>query len=446
MRDKATILVVDDEQVHRYMLSSMLAEWGYETVQADDGDVAIEAVKKKKYAAVLMDVRMARMDGYQAFDEIHAHDPSLPVVIMTAFSTVDQAVATMQKGAHDYLTKPLDFDRLKLALKRAIDHGLVETSKEVSEHTESALITKIIGKSEPMLELLETVSYVAPTEATVLIHGESGTGKELVAEALHFNSLRADGPMIRVNCAALAENLLESELFGHEKGAFTGADKRRDGKFVQADGGTLFLDEIGETSQAMQVKLLRALQEQEFQRVGGQDNVKVDVRIIAATNRDLEQEVADGNFREDLYYRLNVVMLTVPPLRDRLGDVKLLVNHFAEKFANKNGRSLNGITSLCMEILEVYPWPGNVRELENAIERGIILMRGDELTEKTLPLSIQKRKENTEHQRITGKSLFEAEKILIEQTLTETEGNKSEASRRLGITRKTLQNKLNKYK
>ena len=444
-----TILVVDDEQVHRFMLSSMLADWGYRSAQADDGEMAVAAVEKKKYDAVLMDVRMAKMDGYKAFSLIHKIDPTLPVIIMTAYSTVDQAVAAIQEGAHDYLTKPLDFDRLKIALERALDHGQVAASKmkvggdAIREARE--LQTSIIGVSTPMLELLEMVRYVAPTEATVLIAGESGTGKELVADALHANSLRGEKPFIRVNCAALAENLLESELFGHEKGAFTGAEMRREGRFVQADGGTLFLDEIGETSPAMQVKLLRVLQEQEFQRVGGSENITVDVRIIAATNRNLEEEVAAGSFREDLYYRLNVVLLTVPPLRARDGDVKLLVEYFAHKFAEKNRRQLTGISPLCMELLEMYRWPGNVRELENAIERGIILMRGDQLTESSLPLTIQKEKGNTRHEKITGKSLFEAEKILIFQTLEETEGNKSEAARRLGITRKTLLNKLNKY-
>lgn len=448
--DKPTVLIVDDEQVHRFMLSSMLAEWGYLSAQADDGEVAVAAVKKKKYDAVLMDVRMAKMDGFKAFSLIHKHSPALPVIIMTAYSTIDQAVGAMQEGAHDYLTKPLDFDRLKIALERAFDHGAVAKSKgngqeQTSDESTGPLVTSIIGQSSPMLELLDTVGYVAPTEATVLIHGESGTGKELVAEALHNNSPRRPKALVRVNCAALSETLLESELFGHEKGAFTGADRRREGKFMQADGGTLFLDEIGETSQAMQVKLLRVLQEQEFQRVGGDEDVRVDVRVVAATNRDLEKEVAEGRFREDLYYRLNVVMLVVPPLREREEDIPLLVHHFAEKFAIKNKRQLNAVTPLCMELLQGYSWPGNVRELENAIERGIILMRGEELTEKTLPLAIQKRKNETEYVKMQGKSLQEAEKILIEHTLQETEGNKSEAARRLGITRKTLQNKLNKY-
>ncbi len=447
-KKQVTVLVVDDEQVHRYMLCSMFKEWGWKCVEADDGTTAVEAVENNNYDAVLMDVRMTRMDGREAFSRIHAMRPELPVIIMTAYSSVNDAVEAIKHGAHDYLTKPLDFDRLRLALERALDHKQVESQKHEELKDKGELVTNIIGSSPPMLELLEMISYVAPTEATVLIAGESGTGKELVAESLHNNSARSSGPFIKVNCAALAESLLESELFGHEKGAFTGADRSREGKFVQADGGTLFLDEIGETSQAMQVKLLRVLQEKELQRVGGEETVSVDVRVIAATNRDLEQEVADGNFREDLYYRLNVVMLTVPPLRDRDEDIPTLVNYFVDHFAKKNRRVVEGITPECMEQLCSYPWPGNVRELENAIERGVILMRGEQMTEKSLPLSLQKFKENNGD--LAGKgelpsTLYEAEKMLILQTLEETDGNKSEAARRLGITRKTLQNKLQKY-
>ncbi|KAB2889662.1 MAG: sigma-54-dependent Fis family transcriptional regulator [Desulfobulbaceae bacterium] len=442
---QTTILVVDDEQVHRYMLCSMLREWGWRCVEADDGDTAVAAVEKHAYDAVLMDVRMARMDGREAFFRIHALQPSLPVVIMTAYSSVDDAVEAIRHGAHDYLTKPLDFDRLRLTLERAVDHRQVVEQQRGSEEA-VPLLTSIIGSSPPMLELLEMIRYVAPTEATVLIAGESGTGKELVAEALHQNSLRRNGPFVRVNCAALAETLLESELFGHEKGAFTGADRRREGRFVQADGGTLFLDEIGETTQAMQVKLLRVLQEQELQRVGGEETISVDVRIIAATNRNLEEEVRRGSFREDLYYRLNVVMLTVPPLRERGDDVELLVRHFAAIFAQKNRRRMEGITPECLALLRRYSWPGNVRELENAIERGIILMRGEQLTEKSLPLTIQKiRDEQEAAASARPQSLSDVEKEMIFQTLDETGGNKSEAARRLGITRKTLQNKLHKY-
>ena len=441
-----TVLVVDDEQVHRYMLCSMLKEWGWRCVEADDGDTAVKAVKNNSYDAVLMDVRMARMSGRQAFDLIHEYNPALPVVIMTAYSSVDDAVEIIKKGAHDYLTKPLDFDRLRLSLDRALDHHQVEDQKKLAKPERETLQTSIIGASPPMLELLEMIRYVAPTEATVLVTGESGTGKELVAEALHFNSERKAGPFVKVNCAALAESLLESELFGHEKGAFTGADRRRDGKFVQADGGTLFLDEIGETTPAMQVKLLRVLQEGELQRVGAEETVRVDVRILAATNRNLEEAVQSGSFREDLYYRLNVVTLVVPPLRERGDDIQLLVDHFVALFAGKNRRRVDGVTPSCMKLLKSYPWPGNVRELENAVERGIILMRGEQLTEKSLPLSLQKHGAGSEQPGdARPASLQDAEKALIVQTLSDTGGNKSEAARRLGITRKTLQNKLHKY-
>lgn len=440
------ILVVDDEQVHRYMLCNMLKEWGWRCVEADDGDTAVKAVQEHNYDAVLMDVRMARMSGREAFDHIHSYNPALPVVIMTAYSSIDDAVDIIKQGAHDYLTKPLDFDRLRLTLDRALDHHQVEEKKQQPRSEPLHHETGIIGDSAPVVELLEMIRYVAPTEATVLVTGESGTGKELVAEALHYNSERSGGPFIKVNCAALAETLLESELFGHEKGAFTGADKRRDGKFVQADGGTLFLDEIGETTPAMQVKLLRVLQEGELQRVGGENTIKVNVRILAATNRDLEQQVEIGSFREDLYYRLNVVTLVVPPLRERGNDVELLVEHFVAHFAEKNRRRVESVSSSCVNLLKSYQWPGNVRELENAIERGIILMRGEQLTEKSLPLSVQKYAEKS-HGEDSARhpSLQDAEKALIIQTLDETSGNKSEAARRLGITRKTLQNKLQKY-
>ena len=440
------ILVVDDEQVHRYMLCTMFREWGYNCIEADDGDTAVSVVERRDFDAVLMDVKMARMSGLEAFARINQLKPSLPVIIMTAFSSVDDAVDLMKRGAHDYLTKPLDFERLKLTLMRALDHHRVEERKREPRAEPGQLDTQIIGASPEIAELLEMVSYVAPTEATVLITGESGTGKELVAETLHRNSERCGKPFVRVNCAALAENLLESELFGHEKGAFTGADRQRDGTFMQADGGTLFLDEIGETSAAMQVKLLRVLQEGELQRVGGDQTIHVDVRIIAATNRDLETEVEQGRFREDLYYRLNVVTLEVPPLRRRHGDIKLLAENFITRFAEKNRRTVESVSREFMLHLGAYPWPGNVRELENAIERAVILMRGSQLTEKSLPLAIQKHIH--EHPQNSGSkpaTLQEAEKELIIQTLKETGGNKSEAARRLGITRKTLQNKLQKY-
>ena len=447
-----SILVVDDDKTHRIMLKTMLKQWGWQTEEADDGTTAIEAVHNTPFDAVLMDVRMTKLDGMEALRRIHAYNPAIPVIIMTAYSSVDAAVEAIKIGAHDYLTKPLDFDRLKLTMARALDHRQVQENKDSSHHNKTFSLDTgtIIGNSGPMRELMEMVSYVAPSEATVLISGESGTGKELIAAALHHNSARKNGPFIKVNCAALVENLLESELFGHEKGAFTGADRRREGKFVQANGGTLFLDEIGETSPGMQAKLLRVLQEHEIQRVGGQETIAVDVRVLAASNRNLEEEVAQGTFREDLYYRLNVVPLHVPPLKDRHEDIPPLAEYFVEKFAKKNNRQISGITPRCMALLLNYPWPGNVRELENAIERGIILMRGDYLDEESLPIPVQRFAMKTETPPFASAvtspgSLEEAERIVITNILAETGGNKSEASRRLNITRKTLLSKMHKY-
>jgi two-component system response regulator HydG len=446
------VLVVDDDRSHRFMLKSMFTDWGWNVEEADDGTTAVAAVEEHSYDAILMDVRMAKMDGMEALRRIHAFNPAIPVVIMTAYSSVDSAVEAIKIGAHDYLTKPLDFERLRLTMSRALDHRQVEEEKEgaKSRKKEELDTGGIIGRSSVMQELLEMISFVAPTEATVLITGESGTGKELIASALHHNSTRKEGPFVKVNCAALVETLLESELFGHEKGAFTGADRKRDGKFVQADSGTLFLDEIGETSPAMQVKLLRVLQEHELQRIGGQEVIEVDVRLLAATNRILEDEVKAGRFREDLYYRLNVVSLHVPALKERREDIPLLAEHFLKLYGEKNNRNITGITPGCMDILIHYPWPGNVRELENAMERGVILMRGDYLDEESLPIPIKKWAQEESGAITAGmeglpSSLEEAEKMVILKTLDEVDGNKSEAARRLGITRKTLQSKLAKY-
>lgn len=445
------ILVVDDDETHRIMLRTMLKKWNWQVSEADDGTTAVAAVQDNPFDAILMDVRMTQMDGIEALRQIHSFNPAIPIVIMTAYSSVDSAVEAIKIGAHDYLTKPLDFERLKLTMAKALDHRQVFEQQEDNKKEGGGLQNQcgIIGESTPMLELLEMLSVVAPTEATVIITGNSGTGKELVASALHKNSPRRDKPFIKVNCAALVENLLESELFGHEKGAFTGASSRREGKFVHADNGTLFLDEIGETSPSMQAKLLRVLQEGELQRVGGQETISVNVRLIAATNRNLEEEVQNGHFREDLYYRLNVVSLHVPPLCERHSDIPLLTNHFLEKYAKKNNRKVEGITPRCMDMLIHYHWPGNVRELENAIERGIILMRGDFLDETGLPITVRKAFDNpNDHSAAPMNSpatLEEAERMVIKKTMEETGGNKSEASRRLNITRKTLLSKLNKY-
>jgi two-component system response regulator HydG len=370
---------------------------------------------------------------------------------MTAYSSVDSAVEALKAGAYDYLTKPLDFEVLKLGLARALEHsGLkVENAALKSKLSADYELENIIGKSRPMKALVEMLAMVAPSEATVLITGESGTGKELIAKSIHHNSPRKDRPLVVVNCAALSETLLESELFGHEKGAFTGADRRREGRFKQADRGTIFLDEIGETSAAMQAKLLRVIQEREIQRVGGDETLSVDVRILAATNQNLEEAVENGRFREDLFYRLNVVTLRIPPLRERTDDIPLLAQHFLEKYAGKNRKNVKGFSPLAMDLLLKYGWPGNVRELENTIERAVILLPDEHITEKELPSNI------TEHFTDKGDSptttasanrpLEEVEREAILATLEDSGGNKSETARRLGINRKTLHKKLKDY-
>ncbi len=443
--EKLKILVVDDERVHRYTLCSLFADWGWASEEADDGLAAVAAVEAQPFDAILMDVRMARMDGMEALRRIRAINPAIPVIIMTAFSSVDSAVAAIKQGAQDYLTKPLDFERLRTTMEVAMGHRQPE-EQAAPQGLAIRDGMEMIGQSPSMLNLWEMIAQVAPTTATVLIIGESGTGKELVASALHHKSSRAEGPFIKINCAALTETLLESELFGHERGAFTGADRRREGRFVQAQGGTLFLDEIGETSPAMQVKLLRALQEHEVQRVGGQETIRVDARILAATNRNLEEAVQGGLFREDLYYRLKVVELEVPPLRERQGDIPLLTAYFVRKFAQQNKREVKGLTPDCMDLFNRYPWPGNVRELEHAIERAVILMRGEYLDVSVLPTALQRwaglHQESVPEEPAT---LKDAEKALILKTLEETGGNRSEAARRLQITRKTLLNKLKSY-
>ncbi|WP_288907602.1 sigma-54 dependent transcriptional regulator, partial [uncultured Desulfovibrio sp.] len=404
------------------------------------------------FDAVLTDVRMARMDGIHTLKSVLEYNPALPVVLMTAYSSVETAVEALRLGAYDYLVKPLDFEILRHTLRQAIEHSRlsVENRELRRQLSEAAARPGILGRSPAMLAMQETIATVAPTEATVLITGESGTGKELVARALHSGSARADKPMVTVNCAALAENLLESELFGHEKGSFTGADRRREGRFVQANGGTLFLDEIGEMPLPLQAKLLRALQEGEVQRVGSDAPLTVDVRVLAATNRDLREEVARRRFREDLYFRLNVISLEVPPLRDRGEDIPVLAAHFLERFAGRNRKSIRGFSPQAVDSLLRYAWPGNVRELENAVERAVILCNGDLITRRELPAAITEAASPEEASSaavgaLAGLPLDELERRAIGETLRCTGDNKSEAARQLGITRATLHNKLRKY-
>ena len=455
MSDQKTfhILVVDDDPSHLKTLKTIIMSWGYEATEADDGTTAVELVRERPYDLILTDVRMAEMSGIEALKRIKKYNPSIPILIMTAYSSVNSAVEALKAGAYDYLTKPLDFDVLRITLERALEHtGLKAENKNLKNKLSADYDLKnIIGKSEPMKELIDMLAMIAPSEATVLITGESGTGKELIAKSIHHNCSRKNHPLVVVNCAALTETLLESELFGHERGAFTGADKRREGRFMQANKGTIFLDEIGETSAAMQAKLLRVIQEREIQRIGSDETLDVDVRILAATNRTLGDEVENGNFREDLYYRLNVVSLNVPPLRDRQEDIPLLAQHFLKIYSKKNRKNIRGFSPLAMDMLIRYQWPGNVRELENTVERATILLTGDNISENVLPSNItepySEKRDWVERPKpvAANRSLVDIEKEAILATLEETGGNKSETARRLKINRKTLYEKLKNY-
>ena len=448
---KGSMLIVDDDKAHLSMLQTLLKSLTDSIKCVIDGEDAIREARENPYDVILMDVRMANVGGMEALQKIKAFNPSIPIIIMTAYSSIDKAVEAMRLGADDYLTKPLNFDELKLSIERATRHlQLSIENVQLKEKILSELsFSGIIGSSFAMKEVIDTAKIAAPTDATILILGESGTGKELFAKAIHNNSNRKKNRLISVNCAALNETLLESELFGHEKGAFTGADNKRDGLFISADKGTIFLDEIGEIPMTMQVKLLRVIQEREIQRVGSDRTINIDVRIIVATNRNLEEEAKKGRFREDLFYRLNVINIKVPPLKDRKEDVPLLAQNFLTKYTNKNRKELKGFTPMAMVALSKYQWPGNVRELENVIERASILCMGQYISEKDLPLNIMKdyQPENSIQTQLSGggKSLDEIESIALIETLKQTKGNKTEAAKILNITRTTLNNKLKRH-
>ncbi|CAM3562910.1 Transcriptional regulatory protein ZraR [Klebsiella spallanzanii] len=440
--EQADILVVDDDISHCTILQALLRGWGYQVVLAHNGVQALEQVRQRVFDLVLCDIRMAEMDGIETLKEIKSWNPSIPVLIMTAYSSVDTAVEALKSGALDYLIKPLDFDKLQQTLSQALVHT---RSSDYPVAGTPAVQFGMVGDSPAMQALLNNIALVAPSDATVLIHGESGTGKELVARALHASSARRDKPLVTLNCAALNESLLESELFGHEKGAFTGADRRREGRFVEADGGTLFLDEIGDITPLMQVRLLRAIQEREVQRVGSNQTLSVDVRLIAATHRDLAEEVSAGRFRQDLYYRLNVVAIDMPPLRQRREDIPQLAHYFLQRYAERNRKAVQGFTPQAMDLLIHYDWPGNIRELENAVERAVVLLTGEYISERELPLAIAG---TPVPDMLLGddviQPLVEVEKEAILAALEKTGGNKTEAARQLGITRKTLLAKLSR--
>jgi len=444
------VMVVDDDSAHRTMLRTLVGGWGYEILEADDGESAIAEVGEQPVDLILMDIRMVRVSGIEALERIKSINPAIPIVLMTAYASIEMAVDALKKGAYDYLTKPLDFDKLKLTLDRALEHiRLKKENRALKERLDEEFQSPdIIGRSPVMMRLMATAAQVAASEATVMITGESGTGKELVAAAIHHNSPRKEGPFIKVNCAAITETLLESELFGHEKGAFTGAERRREGRFVQANGGSLFLDEVGEMPVSMQVKLLRVLQERELTRVGGEQVLPVDVRLIVATNRNLAQMVEDGEFRGDLFYRLNVVELKTPPLRERREDIPLLATYFLKRFAEKNRKKIDRFAPRAMDLLIRHSWPGNVRELMNTIERAVVLAASDCLVEEDFAMLAPESPQGDNAAAGTFPAdvpLEQIEREAIVSTLASAGGNKSEAARRLGITRKTLREKLKRY-
>ena len=444
------ILIVDDDAAQRKMLLTVLGEEQYEVYEAGDGGAAVAAVEERFFDLILMDIRMPKMKGTEALAHIKQISPGIPIILMTAYASVDTAIQALKSGAFDYLIKPLDIDELRILVQRALQHTqLAKENVYLKERLGDRFkLDHIIGQSPVMNRLFEAIAQVAPTEATILITGESGTGKELIANTIHMNSPRADRPMIKVNCAALPETLLESELFGHEKGAFTGAVKNQRGRFHLAHRSSIFLDEIGEMAPATQAKILRVLQEREFEPVGSGETIAIDTRIIAATNKDLKKEIQADRFREDLYYRLNVINIEIPPLRDRREDVLLLADFFLKRYVEKNRKLIKGLTPRVTDALMRYQWPGNVRELENLIERAVVLSRGDRIDLADLPESIvpQAYGENQSAD-VTPRprSLKEAEREMIIHTLEETSGNRTHAAEILGISRRTLQLKLKVY-
>jgi DNA-binding NtrC family response regulator len=437
------ILVVDDEELQREMLGGFLQKEGFSVSLADSGETALKLCQDEFFEVALIDLKMPGMDGIELLSRLKEMNPEIQVIVITAHGSIETAVEAMKRGAFHYVNKPVDLEELKINLKKALENQKVLTEnrflKEQLEEKYKDL--KIIGESKAIKEVLSTVARVAKTDSTVLIRGDSGTGKELVARAIHTLSDRASRNFISLSCAAIPETLLESELFGYEKGAFTGATRRKEGRFELADSGSLFLDEIGDLSLETQVKLLRVVETQEFERLGGKETIKVNVRIISATNQDLEKKIKEKSFREDLYYRLNVVSILIPPLRERKEDILPLVEHFIQKYNQKTGKKIQGITREAKDILLSYPWPGNIRELENAIERAIVLGRGEAIDKPDLAyLSFQKIEQFP-----SDFSLRELEKNQILKVLEKTNGNLTQAAELLGIHRNTLRLKMKEY-
>lgn len=447
---KLSILVVEDGQSQREMLRDFLRSEGHNVTEAENGEKALKTVFNGHFDLILLDYKMPGMDGLHALKEVKKINPEIDVAIITAYGTIETAVEALKAGAIDYITKPVELDELVILVNRVAERRqLIQENRLLKEDLNKRGVTadKIIYKSQHMAELISLAGRVAASKASILIQGESGTGKELLARLIHQLSPRSHKSIVVVNCGALHEQLLESELFGHEKGAFTGASSRRIGRFEEADGGTLFLDEIGELSPTIQVKLLRFLQEREFQRLGSNINLQVDVRIISATNRDLDEQVKEGSFREDLYYRLKVVTMVLPPLRERKEDLSLLINYFIEKFASENGKNIKGLTAEARDMLLKYDYPGNVRELVNIMERAVVIARNQYITTEDLPFKSVSPAEVT-GKKVAGalrESVDDLERKLIIEAMEKTQDNQTKAADILGISERMLRYKLKKY-
>jgi DNA-binding NtrC family response regulator len=450
--EKAKILIAEDERTQREILKGFLEKEGFSVIGAAHGREALRRLEGENCDLILLDYKMPELDGLQTLREVRKLNPEIPVMMMTAYGTVETAVASMKEGAADYLTKPIDLDELLLKIQKILERStLVQENRELKARLqERSRFDNIVYGSSKMMEVMGLVARVAPSQATVLIRGESGTGKEVVANAIHHASPRAGRPLVKVSCAAIPETLLESELFGHERGAFTGASQRRLGRFEEADSGTIFLDEIGDLSPAIQVKLLRVLQEKEIQRVGSNTTLKTDVRVIAATHRDLEEAMKKDLFREDLYYRLNVIAIRLPPLRERKEDIPLLIDHFLKEYSEENQKKVSDVSKEARALLLRYPYPGNVRELENIIERAVVLCRGEVIVSQDLPFHVrdetsEKLWQSPGREKTLPESLEEIEKDLIVRALHQHQGVQTRAAEALGISERVLRYKIRKY-
>jgi DNA-binding NtrC family response regulator len=450
--DKVKILIAEDEKIQRDLLEGFLEKEGFSVEAVGNGREVLQRLQEDFFDIVLVDYKMPELDGLQTLREIRKLYPDLPLIMMTAYGTVETAVASMKEGALDYLTKPIDLDELLLMLQKVIERShLIKENKELkTQLQERYAFPHILYGSPKMEEVMGLVARVAPSQTTILIRGESGTGKELIANSIHYASPRSEKPWVKVSCAAIPETLLESELFGHEKGAFTGATQKRIGRFEEADGGSIFLDEIGDLSPGTQVKLLRILQDKEFQRLGSNLSLKTDVRVITATHRNLEEAIKKGLFREDLYYRLNVISITLPPLRERREDIPLLIDHFLKKYSQENQKSISDISKEARTLLLRYLYPGNVRELENLVERAVVLCRGEMITTQDLPFHIKEGTSETlseSSKRINSlpESLEEIERDSIIKALHQHQGVQTKAAESLGISERVLRYKMKKY-